>query len=503
MRLSQKSGSVVATLSIVLAAIPTETFAFFATEIANRFRLTTSTSRSFYCSASRLLPLHRSRSNRRSLLLRMAPVDIDSNDPFRVLGLDPSPNLDKNDIKRAYKRLALKYHPDMTTTKDSSDEEKKKASDLFAKINWAYQSLSGRRQDAASGTSRTGGRTSSNSSTNGWTPPHRRSGAYASSSSTGASTDWKDYIPNYKEETYDTGGDSFGSIFSDLFSGVAAGAGSGAGIFKDFIDFLENNVDGYSSSSSGGGDAELQFLLQTGSLQEIGEEMDETDLVVQQLTSKVTRVRDELIVLQAEWAQSTRYTEKLSLDERMDELRARQKVAENYVQKARKRLLALQTRYKQLIVMGGANDPRAGGGTRQASSSARDTQGDNASSRTDTSSSRRTDSSDSFGSFGRGRGSSRRTRRNSADDDAPPDDVFSRASNGGSRGSSSSAGPDSYYSAAPSQPSSAASSEPFVPPHRRTILSSNTYTQSEEDKRRLRQVKVDQEFDQLKRDLGL
>ena len=49
-------------------------------------------------------------SRGRSLLtLFMArEPDLESNDAFRVLGLDPSPSLDKKEIKRAYKRLALK-----------------------------------------------------------------------------------------------------------------------------------------------------------------------------------------------------------------------------------------------------------------------------------------------------------------------------------------------------------------------------------------------------------
>ena len=446
----------------------------------------------------------------------MAAADnFDSTDPFQVLGLDPSPSLDKKEIKRAYKRLAIKYHPDITTSKDSPAEEKRRASDRFAKINWAYETLSGKNGSTAASSSST----ASSSATGGWTPPHRRKGPYASSSSSRtssssgapprASTDWRDYIPNYQDDdNYDAGGDSFGAIFSDLFAGAAGAAvgsaASGAGVFKDFLDFLESTVDGYDSSSSGGrgGDAELQFILQAGTLQEIGEEMDETDLVVQQLNSKLKSIQDELVMLQAELSQAARFTEKLSLEERIDELQARNKVAEGYLKKARNRLLALQTRYKQLIVYGD-NDSRAGGSSQRG-----DTSWDNTNPRADSSfrSSRTAEKSsedswdDGFGSFGRGRGSSRRraSRRQSTVDSSA---ASSSSAGSSTSGRSSSSNRRDEKPSQSRQPSSSGS-QSYEPPHRRTTFSS-TYSQREDDNRRLRELKVEEEFDKLKRDLGL
>ena len=60
-------------------------------------------------------------------------MNINSDDPFKILGLD-EPTADLKVVKRAYKRMALRYHPDVITTKDSSAEEKKQASDRFASL---------------------------------------------------------------------------------------------------------------------------------------------------------------------------------------------------------------------------------------------------------------------------------------------------------------------------------------------------------------------------------
>ena len=307
--------------------------------------------------------------------------DDTTNDPFIILGLD-TPTADQKVIKRAYKRRALQYHPDVVvsaTSSSSTKEEKKAASDRFAKINWAYETLSGKR-DASDKTY--GGSTSTTTSpTGGWAPPHRRSdGGYSDTSSSSSSnwpgtTDWKDFMPKYEEdEQYDTGGDSFGKIFSDLFAGAAVGAagavGSSANLFLDFIEFLEGNVDGYGSSSSTGGfgsagsddyEADLQVLLRTGSLDDVANEMDDTNLVVQQLQAKATSIDDEILTTNAEAKMTSRYMDKIQLEERVAELKARKVVVDGYLKKSQKRLLSLQTRYKELIT-GGANDSYAGGG---------------------------------------------------------------------------------------------------------------------------------------------
>lgn len=461
----------------------------------------------------------------------MAPTDTDvktepdwtSNDPYRILGLSRSTQLQDKDIKRAYRRLAMQYHPDVATTRDSSAEEKRLAADRFAKINAAYNTLL-ENKDAPR---------SSTASSTGWQPPHRRSGSSTSSAGRSQSrsktdsfsTDWRDYIPKTDDnEVYDAGGDSFGKIFADLLQGAsavagAAGVGGGAGVFRDFVEFLEQNVDGY-GRNAGDNDSELTFLLQTGSVQEIADEMDETELVVQQLSSKLDKVQNEFLQVQADLSVTDRrYSESLELRERSDELQAQKGVVENYLKRARSRLSKLQVRYKEQIVTGGSS---ARNSASRSESSARPSTGSynsdvqsskstsrSASESTGTKSqssvnSEETWKEEGFGSFGgRSRGSS---RRRSQQTPTPQSTAYDAASVTPPRPSSSEPYEKqsaSSYSSRDSTVSNLDATGSYVPPHRRSATSRSFERTIEEEKRRLREIKVDEAFDQLKRDLGL
>jgi predicted DNA-binding protein (UPF0251 family) len=480
------------------------------------------------------------------------PPDWESTDPWRVLGISRGllqQQPDAKEVKRVYKRLAMKYHPDVVTTKDSTADEKKRASDRFARINWAYSTITSQKSQTNGSSTSTGSRTGT--TTNGWEPPHRRTGAYSNPSSSSSrradsdfgSTDWRDYMPNNsgKDEVYDAGGDSFGQIFSDFVKGAASTVGaagvSGAtnpgGIFKDFVDFLEQNVDAYSTGSSNNNDADLQFLLQTGTVDEIGDEMDETELVVQQLSNKLNNVQNELIQVQADLAvaSGSSYLEKLQQQECQDELQAQKTVVEGYLKRARTRLVALQTRYKDLIVSGRQNDSRVGsGGTRTSSNSSNSngngrpqesprqtrsssTPSSSTASAEPRSSSPSGSSSDSwkeegFGSFGRGRsGSSSRSRssRPRSYDQQPSSTPPPPSSAPFDRKAAAAAAADREVArtsqARATARTSSTSNDSNVPPHRRSSTSS--YSDKMESERRLREIKVDEEFDKLKRDLGL
>ena len=446
--------------------------------------------------------------------------DWTSNDPYRILCLSRSATLSDKDIKRAYRRLAMQYHPDVATTRDSTAEEKRVAADRFAKINAAYNRLL-ENKDVPS--------RESTASTTGWQPPHRRSGSTATSSgrtqskTDSFSTDWRDFMPKTNaDEVYDAGGDSFGKIFSDLLQGasaVAGAAGSGGGVFRDFVEFLEQNVDGY-GRNIGDNDSELAFLLQTGSMQEIADEMDETELVVQQLSSKLDKVQNEFLQVQAELAVTDRrYSETLELRERSDELQAQKGVVENYLKRARVRLSKLQVKYKELIVSGGGSRASRRQNTGYSESTARSSASTFKEPATESPGTRKKDSTTSpdeawkeegFGSFGgRSRGSS---RRRSQQVQSPPSSSNGRATASYDSTQRSST-PEPYANRrevrSPSknmQESSVSSIDDVstnVPPHRRNSSQKSFERTIEEEKRRLRDIKVDEAFDQLKRDLGL
>ena len=59
-------------------------------------------------------------------------------DLYEILGI--SRNASENDIKKAYKKLAMIYHPDRQANK--SDKEKKEAEEKFKEVSWAYSILS-------------------------------------------------------------------------------------------------------------------------------------------------------------------------------------------------------------------------------------------------------------------------------------------------------------------------------------------------------------------------
>ena len=534
--------------------------------------------------------------------LQAAPSPLpDTTDPFVLLGLDPNnPTADKKEIKRAYKRQAMKYHPDVVINADSTPEERKLASEEFAKINAAYEILSGKGSGGAGvGTGKPGASSRGDKGGSGswaYQPPHRRSGATSSSSygsssgrgssgyGSGGSTDWRDYMPNYDEEDskYDAGDDSFSKIFSDLMTGVAAGAAGaamgaggsagGGGILKDLIDFLEGNVaDGGGFGGVNEDDSTLSELLIFGSLDEVANEMDDTQLLVQQLETKIDNMEKDTVMLNEEVRRSmyeySKYTEKIELEERLAEVEARKGIVSKYLKKARKRLVKLQARYKELIVEG-RSDSRAGtGGYYSDSSSSRRSSRSSSyesSSRSSSYGSQRSDygstsasttapsppspapsspsgsaaspstnsgysnddtesasfsRTEGFGSFGRRggsgtRGRSRRNRARPTDSRSVPSPTPSPTSTPSYRST-----PPPPPSPAPSRPPSPSTSRsapsstirtssittskewtPPVPPHRRTGPDPR---QVADDKKRLRDIKVDEDFEKLKREMGL
>jgi hypothetical protein len=370
-----------------------------------------------------------------------------SADPFKVLDLDPTE--DKKEIKGAYKRMALKYHPDVITNQGTSVEERKIANESFAKINWAYAQLSGRHGDNNSSSSSSRSSTSSTSTTSAstssssHTPPHPRTSSSSSSYFYAYNPDqpiWADIMPkdNQQYQTYNAGGNSFDKKLEDLFNGAAEGvAGGGDGdMFRDCVEFLENTVNGYSGEEC---DAELYILLTTGSVEQVGMKMDDTELVVQQLDTERRNSANELLQANHRIAYTKFYLEKKELEKRVADLEARKPVLGGDLAKARKLLLALQTRHEEL---GGRSDSSSRTMSLGATSSS--TRGTFCNDSTASLSS--SWKHEGYGNIGRGPGSSRRSRVR---------DTRSTATTSSQRQSSSS-----------STPSPPRQESPFAPPPR-------------------------------------
>ena len=462
-----------------------------------------------------------------------------TDDPFLLLGLDSrNPTTDKQEIKRAYRKRAMQYHPDVLLDQDSTEAEREQASKNFARINAAYEMLTGGTKGNAASSDSSGNSAKTTSGGYNYQPPHRRSSSYSSSSST-RSTNWEDYMPNYsdEDEKYDAGGDSFGAIFSDLLTGAAGAAAGvagssvgGGGIFGDFIEFLEGNIDGFESGYDD--DRSLSELLNYGSFDDIANEMDETDVLVTSLETKQKSVENDLMQVQADLNLATKFSEKLDLEERIAELKAREKVVKGYLKKGRNRLVRLRERYKELMVEG-----RGGRGYSSRSSSSQSSASSSySSSSTGSSSSYRasnpstpppsppppapssSESSDknwrtegfssSYGRSSSGRRSSRGSRRRSARVDEPSESAATDQQQQQQRSASETY--NNNRSSADTTNSSASSSgstssppkqyEPWVPPHRRTT---STAEAAAKDKKRLRELQVDDEFEKLKREMGM
>ena len=450
-------------------------------------------------------------------------------DPFLILGLS-TPTADVKVIKRAYRRMALKYHPDVRINSNSTEGEKKIANDDFAKINAAYAMLTGKGDNGStSASSGRGASANSSSSSNqrgkySYTPPHRRTGQ-----STKSSYDWEDFMPKNDGEQYDTNGDSFGAIFSDLFSelgkSAAGGKGGGASILNDFVSFLEGNFPSVGNTQQNEEDLILNALLKGGSFEEIKNELDDAKLLVKQLEGKQKDLMMELEDLSKESTnvnQSATYMDQMRLEERRREVEARKEIVEEYLDRAKVRQIKLKRRYEEMRI-----DEEFKSNKYERSTEAEPQRDSSASDEEDAW------KRESFGSGGRSRARRSRSRPSSSQRSASSspssspssssssstysssktssNSGFSASSSYGSRSSSSSK--KSWTSNKTGSSSSATSNrtsstrkgslntnESILPPHRRIT---SRLEKDLEDKRRLREIKVDEEIDKMKKELGL
>ncbi|EOH2051169.1 DnaJ domain-containing protein, partial [Campylobacter coli] len=71
--------------------------------------------------------------------LKSTKKELSLDEAYRILEL--SNNADLNAVKKQYRALAKKYHPDILNANNVSEEELKKGVEKFQKINEAYEKI--------------------------------------------------------------------------------------------------------------------------------------------------------------------------------------------------------------------------------------------------------------------------------------------------------------------------------------------------------------------------
>lgn len=267
-----------------------------------------------HCRASRrprLLPVQLQNPRRCKVPYASSERSSPSPDYYQIL--DVSDDADAASIKRAYRRAALKNHPDVSNAPDARER--------FLLVQEAYNVLS----DASKRTTY---------------DRHRRAAAAGSSPFAGfgdfgnVDNAASEYARRWREKNPmpEDINDSFGSIFSDLFSGVAdafgSGVSSGSGVVEDFIQFLEKRVDGFNSSSPPS--MESDDVLRSSDEDVLRAEIDDVRFVIDQLQQRKRKAQNEENNLRKrarEWSdranraeKSREYDVKVAAREREDEL---------------------------------------------------------------------------------------------------------------------------------------------------------------------------------------
>jgi len=444
----------------------------------------------------------------------------DTSDPYLLLGLT-TPTADQRQIKRAYKRMALQYHPDVRLTPNSTQEDKKAANDNFARINAAYAFLSGKSTaNGKPGTTPPSTReqkagASRRKTSSAYDPPHRRAGA---PKDTSFSTNWEDYMPK-NDEVYDTNGDSFSAIFNDFVVGSVSSASSSStsgGILSDFISFLEGNFGSSFGATEKGEDDSIEFteLLNNGSIEAIKNEMDDANLLTKQLEQKDLALNKEYEeILSQDSGGGRSYLEEMRLEERKGEIEARQKVVRNYLNKANARRIKLRKRFEDLRSsrdtsrssrttsdsVGGEPPPTSSSSEndqKKDTSWKRESFGSNGRRRRRGSGAGRSTSSSPYSSSSSEAYSSRSSRTSSTTaSESPWNETRKRSSTGRTATSVNTSQSNSSTSASRTNENNG-----NIPPHRRLTA---PYLSPDAEKRRLREIKVEEKIDEMKRELGL
>eukprot|EP00172_Hildenbrandia_rubra_P003400 Plantae.Rhodophyta-Hildenbrandia_rubra.ctg5419.p1 GENE.Plantae.Rhodophyta-Hildenbrandia_rubra.ctg5419~~Plantae.Rhodophyta-Hildenbrandia_rubra.ctg5419.p1 ORF type:complete len:411 (-),score=91.66 Plantae.Rhodophyta-Hildenbrandia_rubra.ctg5419:767-1858(-) len=205
-----------------------------------------------------------------------------SEDYYKLLEIEQSAN--PMAIKRAYRRLALKNHPDVSKEPDAKEK--------FMKIQEAYAVLSdpSKRKSYDRSKTRVGV---------DW-------GGVGFNDVGKAARDVEDYVRRWREknpfpEDLD---DNLGSIFNDFVSGVASTFGGSSSsterkenkpsVLNDFVEFLEKQVGGFrgaASSPSNFSDDGLDEILQSGDATVLAAELEDGEFLLKQLSDRSEKLK--------------------------------------------------------------------------------------------------------------------------------------------------------------------------------------------------------------------
>lgn len=268
-------------------------------------------------------------------------------DYYKVLDLQE--DADATAIKRAYRRAALKNHPDVSEAPDARDR--------FLRVQEAYSVLSDSSKRAEYDRRRRAAPAGSPFDAFG------NFGDFDKSTAADFARRWREKNPMPEDIN-----DNFGSIFSDLFSGVANAFGSGAsassGVVEDFIEFLEKRVDGFVSPRSSSSDTGDDALLSTDE-DVLRAEIDDARFVIEQLQQRRRKAQNEGEELRnrvREWTSRAEragrqrdFHTRVAAEERRDELlkqtkRLSRRVEESdtLIRQQKDRLMKLEARLVQV-----------------------------------------------------------------------------------------------------------------------------------------------------------
>lgn len=195
----------------------------------------------------------------------------------------------------------------------------------------------------------------------GWTRPRNHQGdssssksaSYASSSSPRSSTTkGREYVSSefwQKCKTVNDGDNnnkvninsddgSFASGYISRFGNV--GAAAVGGVFEELVHFLEQHLSH---------DAALHWLFKSGTIEEIGQEMDDMQLIAQSLSMIHTTIEKELAIHTRRQSSAERKLNDQSLDEHIIEMERRWKMLTDYQAKTQQRLATIEHKYWAMV----------------------------------------------------------------------------------------------------------------------------------------------------------